>query len=427
LKQNPHWNPEDEATLRRGVEGLRGEPADTSGISATVGKMMAERGPVSRSRPTFRYLGFAGAAAALGLVAFWPRTSSAASLREVAAAVEKMSARYERVYKPNKDGKLEMYMEQWGEPGKYAMRFVGDMEMRYNGKVAYGYWPKTNHQRVIEAEAEEIDSVGVEAFSKFKLLRVVDEGKLRRYVYNIRQDLLIDTTTNLPTQRIAYNNDGSVMEIHEYHFSEDLDDKIFEPDIKPGVPFYNIPEDRERLRGMLAMTPQTTTVAGMKIHLHAVIVSDHGMVGAIVTGGDPRASRGKEVLRISGLRDLNGNLNYGEYTTLAGHGRVETNRLQVNCQPAILEIAQFWNQTVPEKFTIRIPVWKLDPKLPLYDYGSTKAIGIDSRFVGWAEFKVTHPLRTESVESVLPTWVMPSSGGVATAAEGSVKGVSVKK
>lgn len=414
MKHNQHLNPKEEGALRRGIEGLRTETVDESGVSATATKMMAT-GKARASRPVvYRLVVVGGAAAALSVVAFWPRTSSAASLKDVVKAVSQMSARYERVYKPSKDGKLELYMEQWGEPGKYAMRFVGNGEHRYNGQVVYGYWPKTNRQRVIEAEAMEIDPVGVEAFSQFKLLRVEDEGATLRYVYNIRQDLIIDKKTKLPTQRVVHNSDDSIMEVHEYHFTNDLEDSIFEPDVKPGVPFFNIPEDRQKLKGMLAMTPQSKVVAGVKINLHAVVIGDDGMVSAILTGEAPRASHGKELLQVMGYESGKWSMNAANYTTYAGKYPQTDNTLRVGNQTAILEKAHF--PTKPQfggKLALRVPVWKMDPSLPLLDWDTKKKIGIDSKFVGWAEFTVTNPLYTEQVEEVLPNWMRPPSVGKA--------------
>ncbi|HTQ11357.1 MAG TPA: hypothetical protein VMI31_14930, partial [Fimbriimonadaceae bacterium] len=293
MNRKQSWNPDLEA-IRRGVEGARSEPADPANAGAIVEKMIAT--PSSRKTwkvPARLATGFA-AAAALAVVAFYPRSSDAAPIGKVLAAVQQQLARSEEVLKPDQSGRLYVYFEQWGEGEKYADLFTdGSGELRSNGRLVYCYWNThgVHYQRVDIGQSVGIDPVGIEAFSQFKLLRTEPAGPhLTRYVYGIHQDLIVDTRTDLPTERVVYNSDGSVMEIHRYHFYRHLPDSVFEPDVKPGVPFYNIPEDRRRLVAMVAEAPQKQVVAGTAVYLYAVIVAHNGEVAALVSGGDPRGT-----------------------------------------------------------------------------------------------------------------------------------------
>lgn len=420
LKQDQSWNHRNEEAIRRGAEGARSEPVDLSPVSGVVSKMMSEGRAHRTHWLPARYLAVAGVGAALIGVALYPRPSSAA-MSEVVDAVRQQRARFEEVYKPDKNGKLYVYLEHWGKPGKYAMRFTDDaMESRENGKLIYCYW-NTNgikYQRVDSGEGEGIDPVGVEEFGRFKLLRVLDAGPhLKRYVFNIRQDLIVDTTTNLPTQRVCYNNDGSVMEIHVYHF-QDVDDSVFEPHIKPGVPYYNIPADRQAVNAMIAQPPQTVVVAGVKVKLHAVIVDMAGNVGALVSGGDPRGV--STPMQVVGLPE-GMMMTPPSSTVLSQAPETPANRLTIGGQPARLEKVTFPPKVeIPDGFTLRIPVWRYDPSQPLINAG--RKIGLDSKIVGWAEFKVNKVLRTEQVEKVLPDWAPPEGiAGTGTAKADSSK------
>jgi len=280
-----------EEAIARGIEGARKGAVDLTPVPAVVTGMLAERPSGFAWRTPLRLAAALAAAGALALVALYPRPSLAAVLR----AVRTQPARFEEVLKPDANGHFYVYFDQWGEGDKYANRMTdGSGETRADGHLVYNYWNfgGAHYQRVDTGQPVGIDSVGVEEFiSVFKLLRVENAGPhLERYEFNIHQDLLVDTTTNLPTERVVYNDDGTVMEIHRYRFFAHLDARIFEPDIKPGATFYDIPQDRRRLAAMVAEPPQRTTVAGVSVSLYAVIVGRGGRVGAIVSGGDPRGT-----------------------------------------------------------------------------------------------------------------------------------------
>ncbi|HWA83291.1 MAG TPA: hypothetical protein VG820_07665 [Fimbriimonadaceae bacterium] len=387
--------------LRRGAEGARTEPVDLSPAPGLVSRMLAEGRPQSRARVPMRYVLIGGAAAILAAVALFPRTSSAAPVSAIARAVSLQLARHERVFKPGADGRLAVYMEQWGEPGKYALHFTDDsMEIRQNGVLRYGYWKQSNVQSIESGPAEQIDGVGVAEFSQFKLLRVEKAGpNLLRYVFNIHQDLLVDTQTNLPTERVVYNPDGSLLEVHEYRFHP-LDDSVFDPKVRVGVPLDNYPAQRRAVDADLAQPPQKAVVAGTTIWLHAVMVGRNGFLGAVVSGGDPSGTA-HSPLKIAGMPDG------WSMTPLASsvwsQEPGKENTLRVDGKPARLEQVQLRPGTqVSDSFTIEVPVWRYDASRPLLDQG--KRIGRDSRLVGWAEFQVKNPLRVGSIEKVLPNY-----------------------
>ncbi|HVT11006.1 MAG TPA: hypothetical protein VHE55_01960 [Fimbriimonadaceae bacterium] len=403
--------------LRRGAEGARLEPVDLSPAPGLVSRMLAEGRPQSRAWVPMRYVLVGGAAAALAAVALFPRTSSAAPLSAIARAVSLQLARYERVYKADKDGHLDVYMEQWGEPGKYAMRFTDDsMETRQNGALRYTYWKQTNLQSIESGPAEQIDGVGVAEFSQFKLLRVESAGpNLLRYVFNIRQDLLVDTRTNLPTERVVYNSDGSLMEMHEYHFHP-LDESIFDPHIRAGVRLDNYPAQRRAVEEALAQPPQKAVVDGTTVWLHTVLIGDQGFVGAVVSGGDPSGTAFAP-LKIVGLPDGWSMNPIGSSVWSQTPGKENT--LKVDGKPARLEQAMLRPGTqVPGSFTIRVPVWRYDVSRPLLDHG--KRIGMDSKLIGWAQFEVKNPLHVGGIEQVLPNYE-PRFGDESTGTATSVK------
>lgn len=407
MKQDQSWNHKNEAALRRGVEGARDEAVDMSPVSGVVSKMLSQGQSRRNVWVPARYVLIGGAAATCALVALYPRPSNATPLSVIDKAVRQQVARYEEVYKPDANGKMYRYMEQWGEPGKYALRFADDgMEIRQNGHVNYGYWKNSNRQRIEAGPAEEIDPVGVAEYGQFKLLRVVSDGPHRlRYVFNIRQDLVVDTATNLPIERDVYNRDGSMMEVHVYHFYRDLDDAIFNPHVRPGVPLDNIIEDQHTLAAILSQPPQTAEVAGTKVRLYAVIVDHGGSVGAIIDGGDPRGTA-RAPMQVVGL-PAGFAMSEPKYTAFAKlQGAV--NDLSVGGHPARLDKIVLPPLTsVPDNFTLRIPVWRYDPSLPLFDKGVRA--GTDSRVIGWAEFKVNRVLRTEQVEKVMPNYQAPDA------------------
>jgi len=418
LKHNPSWNHKEEEFLNRGIHALRSEPVDSSGVPGAVARMMMTvRHPIGTTI-ALRYLSLGAAAVGFAVFSLWPRSSHAASIREIVMMAKQQSTRYERVLKPDAHGRLTMYLEQWGAPGKYANRFVNEGETRFNGRLEYSFRHETNTQVIEESngsDALEIDPVGLEAFDDFKLLRVDTEGSRLRYVFQMapsRQEIVVDAATKLPIERDVIKSDGSIMEVHQYFFQKTLDPNIFEPDIKPGVRTINLPEDRKKLDEMLLDPPQCKMVAGVRVNLHAVIVDDvSSIVAAVVSGGDARPPVRnplvKSPLAIVGLPDGFATPE-AAYSSLAGQAPDVTNTLQVNGEPARVDQTSYQPKvSIPDEFVLRVPVWKRDPSLPLLDWQSHKRIGDDSCLVGWAEFKVNHPLRTYGIARVLPNYVFP--------------------
>lgn len=423
LKQNPSMNLDGDDRLGAGIEALRSESVDSSGMQFAINKMLSTSRKQSSSHTTFRYLTLGGVTAGISMLAFWPRPLEAASLKEILTAVKQQTSRYERVLKPDASGKLVLSFEEWAAPGKYASRWQADAsERRYNGTVCYSYNPATREQSIEQSKSMEIDPVGIEYEAQFKVQRIEKEGSKLRYVFKMapaRQDLVVDAQSKLPIERDVYKRDGSVMEVHEYHFQSNLDPTIFEPQVRSGVTMHNYPEERAQVREILAARPQTQNVAGTQITLRAVIVDDlNGLVAAVVSGGDPRSpvlSRPAESsphLQIVGIPGGFPSITSGEYTTLAGQAPGIQNTLQVNGEPARVEETFYpYKPTISDQCVIRVPVWKRDPTLPLVYWKTGTRIGTDSRLVGWVEFKVKHPFRTGSITAVLPNYVLPTSDG----------------
>lgn len=243
MKHRTHLSPEDEQRLARATEGLRhvAAPSPDYGRLAARMKQTAARSQA----PTARFA-FAGALVALLVVvtALVPRRSDAVLLQEALQAVKDKLERHELCYRVAPDGKATFSYEAWSKPGKTAMRFADGSDIRDNGQVSYIYYPTSldHSQSIKRSSGDGLDPVGVEEYINSpygKLLRVEKEGHGRRFVFQMgetRQDLVIDDTTKLPRRRDVYGVDGRLTEFHEYEFTSGLDDKLFDPDIKPGIP-----------------------------------------------------------------------------------------------------------------------------------------------------------------------------------------------
>jgi len=423
----------------RGVAGLRNEHVELDRAPAIAGKMLAASRPRAASSAGFRYVTI-GAAATVAAVALWPHPSSALALHDVKAAVQSQVARYERVYKPDNSGKLQLTYETWVAPGRGAVRDVGGIEIRQDGPVCYRFNPKINSQTIEQTEPEANEPVRVDDFAvfqaEFPILRTETDGTRSRYEFRMapaRQDLVVDTTTKLPIERDVYNPDGSVMEVHEYQFQVNPDLSVFKPDIKPNVPLYNIYEDRQSLQERLSGPPQVKVVEGIKVRLHAVVADAYGYVSAVISGGDPRSWSQGPIYppQIVGLpRGMNAT--DPAYTAYANAKPGFPNMFEVNGERLRLDKVYMgsddhgtpdykWKQTIPDKFVLRIPVWRYDANTPLLDFTTKKKIGADTKLVGWAEFTVRNPLRTEMVEKLMPNQKIPASGLAASATTGSAK------
>lgn len=410
LKENMHWNPEEEALLRRPVQALRTQGGDPSRVQAAAHAMMANRAQAQAPRPAIRFAVAAGATLFLAGVALWPRPVAALSLKAIVQAMQGFSARHERTFRPDKSGKLAMVSELWGEPGKLAETFVGSTESRSDGHVVYTYWPESNKQRIAPGASVEMDPVGIEEYEKSpygKLLRVEKVGAQLRYVFQMgatRQDLIVNADTKLPVRREVFYPSDHLLETHEYEFFKDLPDSIFEPAVKPGVPLCNVFEDRKSLQEMLASKPQTQVVGGMTIRLRAVVVAG-SCVAAIVSGEDPRSATSLEGLQVDGVKAWNV-ATHGDSTVWAGKLPSVGSPFTLQGETAVVERGLYLpDKSIPDEFVLRIPVWKYDPQKPLVDPETKKRVGIDTRLVGWAEFQVRDVLRTDDVDSVLPGYV----------------------
>lgn len=417
MKHDMHWNPEEEQLLGRPLAKMRVESGAASGRRAAIEAMLA-RPRSAPQRPVARYMVLAAACAAMAGVAIWPRPSSAVGLAEVAKALREFRARHDRVYRPDSSGKLVLAYEQWAEPGKLASVFAEGTENRSDGKLVYSYSPQTNRQRIAPGSLAGIDPVGVEEYERSpygKLERLEREGSGLRYVFQMgatRQDLIVDSHTKLPIRREVFYPADRLMEVHEYEFLDDIPDAVFEPHLKPSVPLTNVPKDRHELAQQLAAVPRVATVAGIDVRLHAVIIASNNTVGAVVTGGAPRGSRSKEGLVIPGQTPIL-LMTDGAYSVWEKLPHIE-NTLVVDGQFARVEAMMFKGH-IPERFTLRVPVWKEDASLPLRDPKTGVRLGSDAKLVGWAEFEVTKPIRSESIEPLLPNYVPPNGTESATA------------
>ncbi|MBS1708218.1 MAG: hypothetical protein JSS65_05780 [Armatimonadetes bacterium] len=203
--------------------------------------------PVQGPPPTMRFAAVGVLAAAAMMVAvLLPRRSDAAMLQEVLQAVKSKLERSETCYTVHRDGRWTLSYQAWSKPGKSAMRFADGGDIRDNGKESYIYYPSSPNQAqsIGPSSGDGLDPVGVEEYvtSPYgKLLRVEREAGANRFVFQMgetRQDLIIDDSTRLPKRRDVFTTTGKLMEVHEYQFSTGLDDGIFDPDIKPGVPVF---------------------------------------------------------------------------------------------------------------------------------------------------------------------------------------------
>ena len=238
-----HLSPEDEQRLDRAVDGLRrvADPSPDFGRLAARMRQTATRATTPNAR-----IAFAGALVVLLVVitTLVPRRSDAVLLQEALQAVKDRLERHELCYRVAPDGKATFSYEAWSKPGKSAMRFADGSDIRDNGQVSYIYYPTSldRSQIIGRSCGDGLDPVGVEEYiaSPYgKLMRVEKEGQGRRFVFQMgetRQDLVIDDTTKLPRRRDVYGVNGRLTEFHEYEFTSGLDDKLFDPDFKPGIP-----------------------------------------------------------------------------------------------------------------------------------------------------------------------------------------------
>ena len=385
MKYGPHSNLKNPEIP--GIGALREAHVDMSATPNVVAQMLSTA-PGSARRPKLGYYFVAAAAAAVGGALLLPRKSSAMSIQDVARAARRYTSWYEQTYRPDKSGKLQLVIETWCAPGKLAEKFDDGTEFRSNGKLSYDYWPAQNRQRITPWERMEIPLDSVEGFAEFKLLAIRREGKLLRYVFDIHQDLLVDPSTKLPVERDVYHEDGSILEIHKHFFGHHLDERLFEPDIKPDVPFFDIPAEQAAVNARLVQAPQKQVVGGVELRLYAVLVDDGGLVGAVVSGGSPGPQTGVNRLQIAGI------------PAPPWSSRVpgETKWLNVNGRPVRLETGRWTpKQAFPSRFMLRVPVWKSDFSL-----------------VGWAEFDVSNAILADQIEEVLPNFV-PEDGATGSA------------
>ena len=394
MKYAPHSNHKNPEIP--GVAALRDEAVDMSGARKVAAQMLRTM-PGVRHRPSRLLYTFAAAAAVLGGVMLLPRTARPVSLHDVGQAIKEYHSWYEQTYRPDSSGRLQLANEFWEAPGKSTWIEWRDgklaSEMRFNGKLHYQYLPAEKSQRITSWGMDGMPLSTVESFEQFKLLDVRPEGKLLRYRFAIHQDLLIDPATKLPVERDVYHRDGSILEIHKIFLTNHIDDQIFEAAVKPGVPLFDIPAAQAAVRARLSGTPQTQVVGGVAVSLHAVIIENgpHAMrCGAVLVGGVERPTGAPEHILIVGVtapesRPQFKNVfdidpNPGEKTPLIVGGKVA--HLERAGWPVM--------PPIPDRFTLRVPVW-----------------GSGSKFAGWAEFEVVDPIRTESIEEVLPNFVEP--------------------
>ena len=238
-----HLSPDDEQHLSRAAEGLRQVAAPSPDFGGVAAKM---RGAAVRPAvPAVRYATVGAVVTVLGLAAFMvPRASNAATLKDVLAAVKANLQRQETCYRVAPDGKPSLSYRAWSKPGKSAMLFADGSDIRDNGTVSYIYYPTSlvREQSVRPSSGDGLDPVGIDEYiaSPYgKLSRVEAEGDGQRYVFQMgetRQDLVVDKSTKLPRRRDVYDTRGRLTEYHEYQFVTELDDRLFDPDIKPGIP-----------------------------------------------------------------------------------------------------------------------------------------------------------------------------------------------
>ena len=401
MKYAPHSNHKDPDIP--GVGALRGEPVNTSAAPNVVAQML-NTAPGSARRPKFGYYCVAAAAAAVGGALLLPRKSSAMSMHEVARAARLCTSWYEETYRPDKSGKLQLVLENWTAPGKSTcLEFTNgklDCEKRFDGKLEYGFFPAEKYQRIAPWGMEGFPLSTVESFEEFKLIEVRKEGSLLRYVFDIHQDLLVDPATKLPVERDVYHKDGSILEIHKYFFGNHFDERLFEPDIKPGVPLIDIPAEQAAVNASLSGTPQTEVVGGISVSLYAVIIQDKQSIGAVVVGGSPHPPAAPQHMQIVGIAAPESR-NMFDSDPWPG----EKKPLIIAGRAAHIERAGWLQRpSIPDRFTLRMPVWKSD-----------------STFAGWAEFEIADAIRAEGIDEVLPNFVEPGDMKTGTAGEAAAK------
>ncbi|MDR3692343.1 MAG: hypothetical protein P4L46_23370 [Fimbriimonas sp.] len=416
MKQNPYLKPEDEEFIRRGVLALRSVGEHDSAIG-DLSDPISHRAPSGRPPiRVSRYVPVCAAIGAVALVTLWPRPLHAASIQEVIDAVNGRESRYEQVLVPDSHGQLNLQMERWGAPGKFAERFRDGTENRFNGHLNYQFHPQNRYQVVDESkgsDAWDIDPVGIKAFAGFKLEHVEAEGAKMRYSFKMapgRQDLVFDAKSKLPLERDVIRTDGSLMEVHRYFFLQQVELSVFDPEIKAGITTYNLPQQRLEMSQALREPAQSKVVAGIRINLHAVVVDPvDGMVAVVVSGGDPRPPISVKLAAPIEITGISGGFDNTEvaYTTLAGRAPDVHNSLVVKGEQARVETVRFPDKPfIPNRFTIRVPVWKLDRRIPLLDWQTKMRIRDNSRQVGVAEFQVDRAIRTSSIDAILPNHVI---------------------
>lgn len=405
MKDNMYSNPEQESLLTRPIEAMRKDDVEPTRAQATVVKMLATQPKHTPHVPAFRYIAIAGAAATLAGIALWPQPSSAASLKAVIAAIKQQQARYEKITRRDSHGEMKLVEEMWYAPGKEAMISPDGHESRSSGNVSYSYWPSEGYQVIQPGGAMEADSVSVEAFVESpysKLIASAEAGPVTRYIFQMgatRQELEIDRKTKLPLRRIVHWDNDKELEIHEYAFNPALASNFFEPHVKPGVPLYNVTDDRANLAAMLKRRPLTQTVAGIKVSLYGVLVDPGGTVDVILTGGGLAKRESIKPLEIDGHA---GALFYPmPYAHRGG------SPIMLGGQPARIEWTAFGRGAkFPDRISVRIPV---------YSEGEAKATAAGqsnsrSRLVGWATFQVA-PLKVFSAMTLRPDSDEPNGVG----------------
>ena len=436
--ENPYMNPQTEQKIIDAVTQLKIESVPESGLLKTIYAVKSEPSRRISRLPAFALTGVAALAAIIiaGL-AMYPKPSAADVYSRVSTAMNGRPYETVTLLQPDKTGKLVVWEESWYGPNEFAdhwtqpeteqaQKFVSWSTQQ--GHRKYQYRSDEATQELIPSnDVPQPESDSLQTFAKFPLDRTIDSGKTVTYVFGKgwRMDIVIDKSTNLPIERVNYDPKGEILSQLLFHFPARIPASRFEPMHLQGVPYYNAFRDRKDFLALLARRPQVKIVHGIKVELYGVVIDSSRYMMAILRAGDlarpvfpnqPLPKPGtydENVMNVEGIARgwFQDPAKWLDAQNPKKDNRIQLDfvnygRLYVVADRKLSHFRAVWGPTIPQKFSLRIPIWKLTGSLK----PSTRPP------IGYAVFKVSHPLRVYKLDYCLKDGPLPDIGiGTATA------------
>jgi len=369
------------------------------------------------------------ACVAVGAALLWPTNSLATGLARTLSAFDAIKFHKQHQVCTNELGQQTLMSDIWTYGADYHMRTSGasnglpypiaPQDLWLVHGVLTNYLPKNGY-----ASRHRINRTGTLGFSiDFKtIIKTNGHGGVKEYdnqkwhdqsvirfalntgpfkdgagvTQSVNTTLLVDAKSYLPLEVFSHFP-GQGTSVIDFEYPQ-FDPRLIAVNVPDGVPIYDLDVQREEIKER-SMTPISTAhVAGRTITLRTLVVDHSGVLAAWISGGAPRPSTARELLRVDGLTLLEPTEEPGSPTWDSSgiHGTRQrawsTSREAPEMfrgVPLIKETQSFARDTTfPPRLTVRIPVWGNEGDKPL----------------GWAIFKNVKPTLTGSTPELM--WPM---------------------